>query len=80
MPTVTIIRGYRFFFFSLDRGEPPHIHIEKGDSVAKFWLKPVALARSKGFRQHELSRIRQLVEKHQPVFLRAWNEFFKSES
>ena len=78
MPSVTIIKGYRFFFFSLDRGEPPHIHVEKGDSLAKFWLKPTRLARSRGFRQNELTDMRKLVEKHERLFLKAWNDFFKS--
>jgi len=78
MPSVTMIRGYRFFFFSLDRNEPPHIHIEKGDSLAKFWLNPVRLARSRGFRQHELTELRKLAEKHERIFLKAWNEFFKT--
>ena len=33
MPTVLNIKGYRFFFFSLEGNEPPHIHIEYGDKV-----------------------------------------------
>ena len=37
MPTVLNIKGYRFFFFSLEGNEPPHIHIEHGDKVGKKW-------------------------------------------
>ena len=44
MPTVLKIKGYRFFFLSLEGREPAHIHIEKGDRVAKFWLNPLNLA------------------------------------
>src|SRR5262249_55675133 len=40
MPTVLIIQGFRFFFFSNEGSEPPHIHVEKGDGYAKFWLNP----------------------------------------
>ncbi len=76
MPTILKIRGYRFFFFSLEGNEPPHIHIEKEDSVAKFWLKPVALASSYGFRSHELRIIRELTEEHRTLFLEKWNEYF----
>ena len=36
--------GYRFFFWSGDRGEPPHVHVKKGAAEAKVWLDPVALA------------------------------------
>ena len=28
-----LINGYRFFFFSMEGSEPPHIHIEHGDKV-----------------------------------------------
>src|SRR5713226_2775973 len=54
MPTVLRISGFRFFFYSLEGSEPPHIHVAHGDSVAKFWLDPVNLAESHGFRAHEL--------------------------
>ena len=26
MPTFLILEGYRFFFYSRENGEPPHIH------------------------------------------------------
>ena len=37
MPTLAIIEGYRFFFWSLDLGEPPHVHVEGHGGKAKFW-------------------------------------------
>ena len=46
MPTVLRVAGFRFFFYSLEGSEPPHIHVEHGDNVAKFWLSPVDLAES----------------------------------
>jgi len=75
-PTVLILRGFRFFFVSLDRGEPVHIHVEKDDAYAKFWLKPVRLAKSKGFSATDLGRIRGMIEKHRGLFERRWHEFF----
>ena len=76
MPTVLIVKGFRFFFFSLEGNEPPHIHIEHGDKVGKFWLNPVNLASSYGFRSHELSTIRMLVIQNRELFLEKWNEYF----
>jgi hypothetical protein len=76
MPTVLIVNGYRFFFFSLDRNEPIHIHVEKGEGYAKYWLKPIQLASSRGFRQHELSTIRLLIEENTKVFIKAWKQHF----
>lgn len=78
MPTILRIKGYRFFFFSLEGSEPPHIHVEQGDKVAKFWLKPINLASSTGFRSHELTEIRALVIKNGEQFLEKWNEYFSS--
>lgn len=79
MPTIVIIRGYRFFFVSLDRDELVHVHIEKDDAYAKYWLKPIRLARSRGFRQHELTEIRKIVQKHEKLFVSHWNEFFSNK-
>lgn len=76
MPTVLKIKSYRFFFFSLEGNEAPHIHIEQDDSVAKFWLNPVLLANSYGFRSHELAKIRKLIIDHHALFLEKWDEFF----
>lgn len=76
MPTVLRIDGLRFFFYSLEGGEPPHIHVEQGDAVAKFWLSTVELADSYGFRSHQLRRLRMLVLMHRDTFLEAWHGHF----
>jgi hypothetical protein len=78
MPTILKYKGYRFFFFSLEGNEPPHVHVEHGDKVAKFWLKPVSLASSYGFRSPELSKIRLIVSENSSHFLEKWHEHFGS--
>ncbi len=72
MPTVLRIGPYRFFFYSNENSEPPHIHVE----VAKYWLEPVQLTSSHGFRSHELTQLRALVIEHRERFLEAWHEYF----
>ncbi len=57
MPTVATFGPYRVFFYSADRAEPVHVHVEREHKVAKFWLDPVRLARSGGFSRKELGRI-----------------------
>ena len=76
MPTVLRVAGFRFFFYSLEGSEPPHIHVEHGDKIAKFWLDPVSLAESYGFSTREVSRVRALVIEHRSSFLEAWNAHF----
>lgn len=78
MPTVLIEAGYRFFFYSRENNEPPHIHIEHGDRLAKYWLEPVELASSKRFRAYELSEARSLVIKYRQSFLEAWRDYFNA--
>jgi hypothetical protein len=79
MPTVTRIGPYRFFFFANEGLEPPHIHVQRDRGLAKFWLRPVALASSSGLAAHDLRRIQGLVEQHRDEFERAWHEFFAAE-
>ena len=76
MPVVLRIRGFRFFFYSLEDREPPHIHVEHAGRYAKFWLDPVDLASNRGFRSLELTVIRRLVEENRDLFLEKWNAYF----
>jgi Domain of unknown function (DUF4160) len=78
MPTILRIGSYRFFFYSNERGEPAHIHIQKDNCTAKFWLVPVAMSNSYGFSSTELSKLHVLVKEHASTFMEAWNEFFIS--
>ena len=76
MPSVLVVEGFRFFFYSNENKEPPHIHIEKGDATAKFWLEPIRIANSFDFAEKELKRIHSLILNNQDVFLQKWNEYF----
>jgi hypothetical protein len=50
MPTVLRSGPYRFYFYSHEPNEPAHIHVDRDDLSAKFWLGPIQLARNFGFR------------------------------
>ena len=76
MPALLRVRGYRFFFFSMEGKEPSHIHVAHAEQYAKFWLEPVTLADVRGFRANELTEIRQIVIEHRKFFLEKWNEYF----
>jgi hypothetical protein len=76
MPTVLRIGPYRFFFYAGDRDEPHHVHVERDNSLAKFWLEPVRLQNSGGFSSNEISRIQSLVDENRVMLLRSWDEFF----
>ena len=73
MPTVLRSGPYRVYFYSHDLREPSHVHVDRDDQSAKFWLNPVRLARNLGFSPHELRRVQRLLEDHQEKLLEAWN-------
>ena len=74
MPTVLREQGFEFFFYSNERNEPAHIHVWSQGGVAKFWLRPVALAASRGLRNHELSELQRIVVRNVDLFEGKWNE------
>jgi hypothetical protein len=75
MPTV-IIAGYKYRFYSSDRHEPPHMHVIKGECVAKIWLKPVELEYNRRYSQIELNRIMEITQENQRQLLEVWHAYF----
>jgi len=66
------------YFHSHEPNEPPHVHVDRDDQSAKFWLDPVALARNLGFDPVELRRVHRLVAENRYLLLEKWNERFLS--
>lgn len=77
MPTVLVIDGFRFFFYSNEH-LPKHIHIEKAEKTAKFNLENVELVKSSGFNSTQLKTMRNLVEVNQQLLIQKWDEFFSN--
>jgi hypothetical protein len=76
VPTVLRWNGYRFYFFSNEGFEPPHIHVDRGGATAKVWLAPVAVARNIGYSAVELNDIIRKVREEAPAFVEAWHGYF----
>ncbi len=71
------IEGFRFFFYSRENNEPPHIHVEKGNGSEKWWLLPEPVrVYSTGLKAGEQRRIEQLIHEHQNALLEAWKRYF----
>jgi hypothetical protein len=79
MPTILRYKNYRLFFFSRENSEPIHVHIEKDDKYAKFWVEPITLSKSFGFRSDELSEIRQIIESNIVLIKTKWDEHFNNK-
>lgn len=78
MPTVLTVNGFRFFFYSNEGTEPPHIHVEKGDATGKWWLSDLSLSNQDDFTKADLRKIQELLVEHQKEFLDAWENHFGS--
>jgi len=78
MPTILRVGPYRIFFYAGDRDEPIHVHVEREDHIAKFWIEPVRLQRSGGFRRPEIIRIAKIIEENRTEIVEAWHEYFGS--
>ncbi len=76
MPTVLRQGPYRFYFYSNEQGEPPHVHVDGDGNTAKFSIGPVSPANNVGFPAHEFRFLMELVEEHRDDFLEAWHEHF----
>lgn len=79
MPTVVRVGRFRFYFFSNEGQEPPHIHVKAGEDQAKFWLDPITLAANYGFAARELNEIARIIADHQTELVGAWHGYFSTE-
>ena len=75
MPTIMIIYGFRFFFYSNEETRM-HVHIERQNREAKIWLDTFEVAYNRDFRDVELNKIIKIVRQHEKTFKKAWNSHF----
>jgi hypothetical protein len=76
MPTVLRWNGYRFFFYSADGDEPPHVHVVKGEYEAKIWLSDCSVAINLGFPTRSLGEAVGKIRESRAAFLESWNDYF----
>lgn len=77
MPTILLLDGFRFFFFSNESNEPSHIHVKKGNGEGKIWLMPeITSAYMHGFTNSEERRIAEIIQIHKELFTNKWDEYF----
>ncbi len=76
MPTVLREGPYRFFFYAGNGEEPAHVHVEREDNTAKFWLDPVRMQNSGGFGRKEINKINKIILENQYLLLERWDDYF----
>ena len=76
MPNLLRSGPYRIYVFSHEPNEPAHVHVDRDEQTAKFWLGPVSLAYTLGFSAVELTRIQRLLKDNEIVLLEKWHARF----
>lgn len=79
MPTVLMIFGWRFFFYSNEGNEPIHIHCQKGEAEGKYWLDTEAFeaveARSYNMSPADKRMVRRIIFAHFDYIVQEWDRF-----
>jgi hypothetical protein len=78
MPSLLRFKGYRFYFYSGEAHEPPHVHVDRNGKSAKFWIESVTVVRNHRFTPLELREIARIISYYRLDFLRRWNDYFDS--
>lgn len=77
MPTVLILFGLRFFFYSEDH-EPMHVHVQRDNSTAKFDFSgnEVFLVYNHGLSAQDIKNAKKIIEEHKEEFSNKWKTYF----
>lgn len=76
MPTLFIIFGIRFFFYSDDH-EPIHVHISYGGKLAKIQVLPeVSVVYDQGVGPQILKKALKTVENYKEDIIAEWHSYF----
>ncbi|HAX94584.1 MAG TPA: hypothetical protein DCY25_11720 [Bacteroidales bacterium] len=80
MPTILLVAGWRFFFYSNEGEEPVHIHAQKADKECKYWLKvddfEVVEVISYNLSPSDKREVKKIIYDHFDYIVSEWNRFF----
>jgi len=81
MPTILLIMGWRFFFYSNERNEPIHIHAGKAEKECKYWLDPkhfdIAEAFCLNMNESDQRQVKKIIFEYFEFIEEKWAEFLK---
>ena len=79
VPTILMMFGWRFFFYANERNEPVHIHCQKGEAEAKYWLDIEGFgaieAHSYNMSPRDKRMVRRVIFEHFDYIVTEWNRF-----
>ena len=79
MPTVLMILGWRVFFYANERDEPIHVHCQKAECEANYWVDVEGYdfieAYSYNMSPRDKRDIRKILFAHFDLIVEAWENF-----
>ena len=79
MPTILLIRGWRFFFYANEGNEPIHIHCRKGEKECKYWLDTenfdLVVAFNYGMTGRDTREVKKIIFEYFEFIEREWKKF-----
>ena len=83
MPTILLIMGWRFYFYSNERNEPIHIHCQKGEKECKYWLDTedfnLEPAYSYNMNNKDKRQVKRIIFEYFEFIEDEWNRFQRSK-
>lgn len=79
MPTVLVKDGFRFFFYSREGNEPPHIHVIGKGGEMKIWLNNLNIAAAYALSPKEQRIALEIVVMNIELFKTEWEKFHGSK-
>ncbi|MGO3184428.1 MAG: DUF4160 domain-containing protein [Aequorivita sp.] len=77
MPTLFIVFGLRFFFYSNEH-LPIHIHVRNADGEARFEVEEIKLISNKGLKNKDIKLAEGIIEENREIIIKKWNEHFRA--
>lgn len=79
MPTILVLLGWRFFFYVNEGNEPLHVHCQKAESEAKYWLHAdtfeVTEAHSYNMSPADKRTVRRIIFEHFDYIVAEWERW-----
>lgn len=75
VPTVFRKNGFRYFFYSGEGNEPPHIHVIGRGGEMKIWLNSLEISRSFNLAASDQKEAFLIAKENVRMFLDAWRKF-----
>ena len=68
MPTILRENGFRFFFYSREGNEPPHIHVIGRNGEMKVWLEHLVVSKVFNLSAKDQRQVLIIVSNNQELF------------